>query len=64
MYFVAVPALTFDPVHSFLEVAKIIYQMLIMLTLSIKALDFHFLYILVCFACYFMYAKIVKQMHI
>ena len=32
--------------------------------LSIKALDFHFLYIIVCYVCYVMYVKIVKQLHI
>ena len=32
MYFVAVPALTFDPVHFLLEVAKIIDQTHLMLT--------------------------------
>ena len=48
----AVSAVTSDLVHSFLEVAKIIYKTPVMLTLSIKALYFYFLYILVCYVCY------------
>ena len=48
----AVSAVTSDLVHSFLEVAKIIYKTPVMLTLSIKALYFCFLYILVCYVCY------------
>ena len=44
VYYITVSVLAFDLVHSFLEVAKISYQTLVMLARSIKILDFHFLY--------------------
>ena len=63
MQFVAVSLLTSDLVDSFLEVAKINYQMLVMLTKVFRLQIFIFC-IFKCAMCYVMYAKIVKQLHI
>ena len=56
MYFVVVPALTFDPVYSFLEVAKIIYQTHLMLTYVFKLQIF-----ISCISQYVMYVMLCMQ---
>ena len=51
MYFIAVSALTFDPVHSLLVVAKISYQRKLL-----RLYIFSFCISKICYVCYVCYA--------
>ena len=48
VYYITVSVLTFDLEHSFLEVAKISYQTLVMLT---KVLRFEIFFFCICMLC-------------